>query len=132
MSPLCRNYVYIYHSLPELKNILGSHNRIVVDTWKQTTSELIELAKYIEATWLLSRTWSPDRWSVFGQSVRTNNDVEGWHNRLKNRAHRNMPFYRLIETLERESRWTSLSCRSVSESKLCRHQRQKYRRQQGQ
>ena len=83
-----------------------------------TTSELIELAKYIEATCLLSRTWSPDRWSVFGQSVRTNNDVEGWHNGLKNLGHRDMPFYRLIETLERKSKWTSLSCRLVRESKL--------------
>ena len=60
----------------------------------------IELAKYIEATWLLSRGWSRDRWSVFGQSVRTNNDVDGWPNRLKNRAHMDMSYYRLIETLE--------------------------------
>ena len=79
----------------------------------------------------LSNVVTRYRWSVSGQSVRTNNDVEGWHNRLKNRAHKDMSFYRLIETLERESRWTSLSCRLVSESKLCGHQRQKYRRQQG-
>ena len=44
--------------------------------------------------------------------------MEGWHNGLKNLGHRDMPFYRLIETLERESRWTSVSCRLVRESKL--------------
>ena len=53
MPPFGRNYVYIVENLPLWENILGSHNRIVVDTWKQTTSELSELAKYIEATWSL-------------------------------------------------------------------------------
>ena len=37
------------------------------------------LMEYVKATWLDSTIWSPDRWSVFHCSVRTSNDVEGWH-----------------------------------------------------
>ena len=40
----------------------------------------------------------PKDWSVYGQAVRTNNDVEGWHNGLNRRAsgRNNIPFYLLI------------------------------------
>ncbi|XP_019628056.1 PREDICTED: mucin-17-like [Branchiostoma belcheri] len=43
---------------------------------------LTELAGYVERTWLHSSAWPPRCWSVYGRSIRTNNDVEGWHNRL--------------------------------------------------
>ncbi|XP_072037168.1 uncharacterized protein [Amphiura filiformis] len=26
--------------------------------------------------------WKPEAWTTFMQSMRTNNDVEGWHNRI--------------------------------------------------
>jgi len=32
---------------------------------------------YVSATWLESTVWSADNLSVYGQHVRTNNDVEG-------------------------------------------------------
>jgi len=32
---------------------------------------------YVGATWLESTVWSADNLSVYGQHVRTNNDVEG-------------------------------------------------------
>ena len=47
---------------------------------------LRSLVEYVQATWLESTVWSPDRWSIFNQSVRTNNDVEGWHRRLNHNA----------------------------------------------
>jgi hypothetical protein len=38
--------------------------------------------------------------SVFGKSVRTNNDVEGWHNRVNTHAQKcNLQFYLLIELM---------------------------------
>lgn len=40
------------------------------------------LLQYIEETWIDGPVWTPESWSVFGQSVRTNNDVEGWHYHL--------------------------------------------------
>jgi len=41
----------------------------------------------VDETWMSSRLWPASSWSVF-QSIRTNNDVEGWHNRLRQQARR--------------------------------------------
>jgi hypothetical protein len=62
-------------------------------------------------------------------AIRTNNDIEGWHNGLHRRASGkwNMPFYLLIDLLHQEARLTELRIRLVSEKKLKRIQRAKYR-----
>ncbi|XP_060607516.1 uncharacterized protein LOC132759716 [Ruditapes philippinarum] len=45
------------------------------------TSEHLEpLFQYLRRTWFESSTWTVENWSVFGQSVRTNNDCEGKFN----------------------------------------------------
>ena len=44
--------------------------------WKETTPRLLELIKYVNGTWIVHSTWNPDAWLVYGQSIRTNNDVE--------------------------------------------------------
>ena len=53
---------------------------------KAATEPLQALAQYINNTWISSTTWHPSCWSVFQQSVRTNNDTEGWHHGLNRRA----------------------------------------------
>ena len=41
----------------------------------------------IEDTWMTRSTvWTVPTWSVFNQSIRTNNDVEGWHHKLNRKA----------------------------------------------
>lgn len=67
--------------------------------------------------------------SVFMQSVRTNNDLEGWHRGLNSRASgkSGLPFYLLVKFLYREARLTSLQMRLVSERKLKRIQRRQFR-----
>lgn len=52
---------------------------------KAFTSKLIELANYIDETWIRGPMWKPKSWYVFYLLVRTNNDVEGWHGMLKTR-----------------------------------------------
>jgi hypothetical protein len=42
----------------------------------------------IEDTWMTSTVWTVPTWSVFNQSIRTNNDVEGWHHKLNRKAHK--------------------------------------------
>ena len=37
-----------------------------------------QLTTYIYNTWIAGQ-WQPKDWCVFNQTVRTNNDVEGWH-----------------------------------------------------
>ena len=94
-----------------------------------TTAPLEEFMEYVENTWINSNVWPPSCWSVYKEAVRTNNDVEGWHNSLNRRASGRcqMPFYLLINLLYREARLASLQIRLVSEKKLKRFQRKKYR-----
>lgn len=96
---------------------------------KATTVPLQEFMAYVEATWINSNVWPPSCWSVYKEAVRTNNDVEGWHNSLNRRASGRcqMPFYLLINLLYREARLANLHIRLVSEMKLKRFQRKKYR-----
>ena len=53
----------------------------------------------------------------------------GWHNTLNRRAHgkQNLPMYLLINLLHREASLASLQIRLVSEGKLKRNQKKKYR-----
>ncbi|XP_078359100.1 uncharacterized protein LOC144643656 [Oculina patagonica] len=99
---------------------------------KATSDALKKFAKYVEKTWIKSTTWPPKSWSVYMQSIRTNNDVEGWHNGLNRRAQgkSQLPFYMLITLLHEESRLTTLQIRMVSEQKLRRYQRKTYRQLQ--
>ena len=93
-----------------------------------TTPVLQSLVNYINDTWINSTVWSPENWSVFKKSVRTNNDVEGWHHRLNRHARRaSLPVYLLIHLLHQESRLVSMQVRLVSENKLKRQQQRKYK-----
>ena len=48
---------------------------------ERADERLTELAEYYENTWLQNALWTPSAWSVYRETVRTNNDVEGWHAR---------------------------------------------------
>jgi len=66
------------------------------------------------------------------QAVRTNNDVEGYHHGINRRAGKtNIGLYLLIQLLHDESRLSRLNVRLVSEGKLRRRQRRKYKKVQG-
>ena len=97
-----------------------------------TTAPLKLLVKYISDTWITNSIWPPSVWSVYKQPVRTNNDVEGWHNSLNRRAcgKVHLPFYLLINLLHQETQLTALYIRLVSDHKLKRMQRRKYRKLQ--
>ena len=96
------------------------------------TQPLRDLTEYIQEQWVDSTIFLPKEWSVFKQPVRTNNDIEGWHNALNRRAGGKcrLQFYLLIELLHREARLTSITMKLVSDKKLKRIQRRKYRQLQ--
>lgn len=99
---------------------------------KATTPLLTALASYIRNTWV-DGSFAPEYWSVFNQAVRTNNDCEGWHGMLNRHAKRgNLTFYLLVRLLHEQSQLVDLQVRLVSENKLKRRQRKKYRQLQGQ
>ncbi|KAK2550308.1 hypothetical protein P5673_028998 [Acropora cervicornis] len=45
-----------------------------------TTDPLKQFVNYVSETWISSNTWPPSSWSVYMMAIRSNNDVEGWHN----------------------------------------------------
>ena len=86
---------------------------------------LEQLCHYMERQWITSRFFEPQRWSVFMVEIRTNNDVEGWHRRLNNNAKRGqIQMYLLIH---KEANFVSVQTKLVSEGKLKRQERKKYK-----
>ena len=113
--------------------IPADHVRPVFEKLQEraVTPKLQELTDYMNITWLESSMWPPQAWSVFGYSVRTNNDVEGWHHRLNAKAKKgNLPFYMLVQLLYNETKMINVNLQLISEHRLKRHQRYKYRKLQ--
>lgn len=113
--------------------IPAEHIRPVFEKLQEraVTEKLQELTDYIQLTWIESSVWSPEAWSVFGQSVRTNNDVEGWHHRLNAKAKKgSLTFYMLLRLLHEETAIININLHLISEHRLKRHQRTKYRQLQ--
>jgi hypothetical protein len=51
--------------------------------------------------------WSPEAWSVFFQIIRTNNDAEGWHNKLKKKG-KGAGLHKLLQMLYLESEFVEV------------------------
>ena len=70
-------------ALPYLpkEHIRSSFNRLHL-TVPVSARPLRRLMSYIKSTWITNSKFPVNTWSLFGQSVMTNNDVEGWHQRL--------------------------------------------------
>ncbi|XP_041375153.1 uncharacterized protein LOC121388019 [Gigantopelta aegis] len=116
------------HQITRQKNALWL--RKAFDSLRRGTQVqgLVTLMDYVDRTWMRSSVWSVSAWSVFNQSVRTNNDVEGWHHRLNHRALGTAPPFYMLHT---EARLVPLTCRFVSERKMRRRQRKAFRNLQG-
>ena len=93
---------------------------------KCTTPLLSELADN-------STTWPTATWSVYLRAVRTNNDCEGWHNRLNVRVQKgNLNMYLLMYLLHAEASLVTIQASLLSDGKVLRHQRKKFLQHQGQ
>ena len=87
---------------------------------------------YVNETWLQHKVWKVENWSVFGHSIRTNNDVEGWHHKLNKSAKKgNLPFYLLINLLYLEAKEIPNQVKLVKGGKLKRRQRKQVKEIQG-
>lgn len=77
---------------------------------KANGSQVIDrLLNYVRNTWINSTIWPPSAWCVFGRSIRTNNDVEGWHHRLNKKARKGqLIFYLLVQLLHKEAKLVPL------------------------
>lgn len=70
-----------------------------------------KFCSYIDRNWIKSNTWPPVNWSVFRQDDRTNNDVEGWHNRINEGKNGAFNLFHLIDQLHYEATLISLQAK---------------------
>jgi hypothetical protein len=76
---------------------------------------------YMENTWIKGSVWPPSKWSVFMQPIRTNNDAEGWHNRINKRFGKvGINLYELIPLLLNEAKLIPLQCILLRQETLTR------------
>ena len=106
------------------QHIAGIFQRLVRESPSETISKFLT---YVDRTWIASTIWPPASWSVYHMSIRTNNDLEGWHNRLNSRGRPQMNLYTLISLLFDESSLVPTQVRLVSDNKLRRCQRKSSR-----
>ena len=91
------------------------------------SDDIAKFMDYVNTTWFQNSVWSPDNWSVFQQTVRTNNNVEGWHHRLNVKMkHTAASIYRLIPALYDEAQTVEIQIQQVSEMALSRYQKKTY------
>ena len=60
--------------------------------------------QHVEETWILSNLWGSSTWSAYRQTIRTNSDVEGWHQALNTAARtKTLEFYKLVALLAKQA-----------------------------
>ena len=50
---------------------------------KANGDQMTALMRYVDEIWLNSSVWDVSSWCMFGQTIRTNNNCESWHHRIK-------------------------------------------------
>ena len=95
------------------------------------TPNLITLV-YIRNQWITSTTFPTASRSVYKRNVRTNNDMEGWHNRLNSQAGKSqLPFYVLTTLLKEKTEDIDMVLKLVSGRKIKRIESKSHRALQG-
>ena len=86
---------------------------------------LRQLVTYMHVTWIDGPLFKPVDWCVFRQSIRTNNDVEGWHQRLNRLGKRSaISLYLLCQLLQHEGDSVTETARLVFQEEIRRIQHQ--------
>lgn len=68
--------------------------------------------------------WPPEALSVFMQPIRTNNDAEGWHNRLNSKGKSAaLHFYKLVDLLHTESEFVEVEAAFLKQNQTTRSTR---------
>jgi len=90
------------------------------------------LVSYVNDMWISSRLWPASSWSAYEASVRTNNDVEGWHNRLNCQTRNGkLDLYQVAGVLYAAAQYVDVQAVLVGENRLSRYQRRAFCNVQG-
>ena len=92
---------------------------------EETCEKLMKFLDYVESTWFRSSTWRPCNISVYNRLVRTNNDLEGYHNRLNSRcgsaSKKKISIPNLIKVLYQEGNLVDFTYKMVSSTNVIMH-----------
>ncbi|CAD5126704.1 DgyrCDS14769 [Dimorphilus gyrociliatus] len=91
---------------------------IKIKDYLKSIDKLADFIDYFEKTWIMNDVCLPKRWSIYQCAIRTNNDVEGFHNRLNGNVGVNVSFYSVINELKREADCLPAYQRMLSEKKI--------------
>ena len=86
--------------------------------------KLCQLVQYFRKTWIDNKTFTPFSWCWFNKAIRTNNDLEGYHNKLNIRADgKSFSVYKLINLLGKEATDVKHNSILLQEGELKRYQK---------
>ena len=83
--------------------------------------KLQDFFRYVNKTWFQSSTWKATHISAYQRMVRTNNDLEGYHNRLNIRScssNSPKPIADLIKVLYEEAKLVKIRYKQISSSNV--------------
>ena len=89
---------------------------------RATDPLLLRIFDYVRKQWIESSAHPLESVSVYGMSIRTNNDCEGYHNRIREFSHDNLGFYKLSDFLAHEAEIVAINITLVSLEKLTKSQ----------
>jgi hypothetical protein len=134
--PNVRKYMRRLMSLAYLpaEHITPVFARTAADATSVECEPLDELFDYYERSWLQSTIWPVNSWCIYRRHIRTNNDVEGWHNRFNRKLGRdNHPnMYFVINKLHEEAALSQIYTECVAAHALTRDQTRNSRTKNGQ
>ncbi|XP_052761819.1 uncharacterized protein LOC128204443 [Mya arenaria] len=118
-------------SLPFLT---AEHTRAAVETLKDIATEsgheaLQTFMSYVKVDWFERQVRRLENRSAFKETVRTNNELEGWHRRINGKI--GAPLYVLIPLLHSEAGTVDVKVKLLSEQSLTRYQRATYKTAHG-
>jgi hypothetical protein len=89
-------------------------------------ARLATLFTYFRAQWIIHV--QPRMWNVHNSSHRTNNDLEGWHNRFKNIVARHRPnIWKLLNCLIQEQASTEVIMLQIAAGQNVQQQNSRYK-----
>ena len=98
----------------------------------QAAGPLLDLSEYTKRQWIDSEIFQTECWSVYMQTITTNNETEGWNYRmqLKPDGKKGLNVYELIQLLFSEASLLPLNVELLCQDKLRHYQRRQHKESQ--
>ena len=104
------------HIVPAFENLTS--------TIKPDNVKMYEMVQYFNKTWIQGTLFTPDSWCWFDKPIHTNNDLEGYHNKLNKKADgKSFNVYKLLQLLGRDAKDVSRDAVLLQQGDLKRHQK---------